>query len=191
MASWTFAVLTACYCWLCAQAEEEEVEPPAEEDEAQPIVEEPPPTQKKAAEPERQKSKKELKKKELDDLDAVLKELGVAVTSADGAASGDAAEGGLSKTQLKKLKKQAAAQAPEVVDAAPQEVEAMVEVLLDVDEARRRIAAAKGQSKPKTKLSAAAAAAATALAEAKARAAKGKLDRSRFNQQPCWALLSL
>ena len=59
----------------------------------------------KAAEPDRQLSKKELKKKELDDMDAILAELGIQVAPAtNGGAAG--AEAGLSKTAQRKLKKQ-------------------------------------------------------------------------------------
>jgi hypothetical protein len=59
----------------------------------------------KVVEPDRQLSKKELKKKELDDMDAILAELGIQVApTTNGGAAG--AEAGLSKTAQRKLKKQ-------------------------------------------------------------------------------------
>ena len=87
-------------------APEDEHEHEAEEESLVP-AEAPAPGPKagKAAEPDRQLSKKELKKKELDDMDAILAELGIQVApSANGGAAG--AEAGLSKTAQRKLKKQ-------------------------------------------------------------------------------------
>jgi len=61
----------------------------------------------KAVEQDRQLSKKELKKKELEDMDAILAELGIQIAPANNGGSGPGgAGGGLSKTAQRKLKKQ-------------------------------------------------------------------------------------
>ena len=168
-------------------------EPAADEEEEEPEPSpQPQATPKPAAaslrEPERQLSKKELKKKELEDMDAVLAELGLSVPTESERAEQQAAgapEGGVSKTALKKLKKQ---QQAAIAEAKPVQEEAADDELppdddtplVDLEEAKRRIAAARG-AKPKPKLSAAQQ---TAIAEAKARGAKKGSDRSNYNQTP-------
>ena len=71
------------------QGDEDAEEPEAPEDEPdEPIdaASAKPPPKPAPAEPERQLSKKELKKKELEDMDAVLAELGIAVAPVRGLA---------------------------------------------------------------------------------------------------------
>ena len=158
--------------------DEEEEE---EEEAAKPVPAEVP--KAKAAEPERKLSKKELKKKELEDLDAVFAELGVEVQQD----SNGSAPAGESKAAMKRRKK-AEREAAEAAAAAPPAPEAKAEEAdddsgpIDPAEAKKRLMA-KMAGKKKTSTGGAAAAA----AEAKARAAKAKKkgqSKANYNQAP-------
>lgn len=152
-----------------------------------------------AAEPEKQMSKKELKKKEMEDLDAVLNELGLAPASAS---EQEKAE----KKKKKKDKKKQVQEAAENAENQPPATAATISAKeaekaeeqqedeieeggadaaeMDPDKIKaqlaKKAAKGKGASRPKSgKISS------IAAKEAKARAAKGKKkDTSSYNQAP-------
>jgi len=157
------------------------------EEEAQPVSAPPPPP---VVEPERQLSKKEMKKKEMEDLDAVLNELGLAPSTEE------SAEAKAEKKRKKKEKKKQQEQLPAAGGQPPVAPEPADGAKNDSDDAgagedstemdpekikaqlAKKAAKQKSMSRPKSgKISS------IAAKEAKARAAKSKKkDTSGYNQ---------
>lgn len=149
-----------------------------------------------AAAPERQLSKKELKKKEMDELNAVLAELGIDTGTADGEDSkgskkkkkkgsrlaGTAAPSGQedqgSSSVLSETVSKSASLEADVVSEEDGSVEA-ANGDVNIETLKTRLSRKKSGSKKST-------AANLAAAEAKARAKKkgSKKDKSKFNQAP-------
>ena len=133
------------------------------------------------------KEREELKKKELDDLDAVLSELGLETAVKD-----DAAETAPSGKAAKRKAKKKAGGSGEAPAATPEPAaestngtseDAPVGPALDADAIKAAKAALLKKKASSKKSSPAAEAAAAAAAKAKAKKAAGK-DKTRFNEMP-------
>lgn len=181
------------------EEEEEDDEDEEAEDKAEDQLPSLPKRRSVPAPVERQLSKKELKKKEMDELDAVLAELGI-----DSGAKDEDAEG--SKTSKKKKKKARAADgaAPKPGDeeasskngqsdptpkaedplasqAEEEEEESGLDGDVSIDAVKAKMLLRKKSSK---KVSTGAAALAAAEAKARAKKKGSKKDKSKFNQAP-------
>lgn len=163
------------------ESEEEEEELPGAAEEATAAAKPAAPVQLS------KKEKEELKKKELQDLDAVLAELGLEAAPKDDSAAAVPSGKAAKRKAKKKTGGEALATAatpepePEATNGTSEETLSGPAVDPDaIKAAKAALAKKKGSSK---KLSAAAEAAAAAAAKAKAKKAAGK-DKSKYNEMP-------